>query len=33
MSTIVTCNVGTIVKIEYAKTDSEIETIISFTKQ
>ena len=31
--TIVTCNVGTIVKIEYAKTDSEIETIISFTKQ
>ena len=31
--TIVTCNIGTIVKIEYAKTDSEIETIISFTKQ
>ena len=31
--TIVTCNVGTIVKIEYAKTDAEIETIISFTKQ
>ena len=31
--TIVTCNIGTIVKIEYAKTDSEIETCLLYTSR
>ena len=29
---VVTCNVGTTVKIEYAKTEAEIESIISIAK-